>query len=286
MEISALAVRVGDQKKYQLIIRDITERKLAEQKLIALNEELEERVRLRTAQLDAAVMELEAFSYSVSHDLKAPLRAIEGFSKIVTDDYATILDPETTRLLNLVQDNARRMAQLIDDLLAFSRVGRHELSIQRIDMAGLVKSVWDELAAQEQVRRFDFTMEPLAEACGDLSLMRQVWTNLLSNAIKFTSHCEFGRIEIGSRSGDTNDMVYFIRDNGVGFDMKYADKLFGVFQRLHSSKEFPGTGVGLALVQRIIIRHGGRVWAEGAVNAGATFYFSLNSAAAGRIAAI
>jgi len=253
-----------------------TERKLAGEKLFDLNKALEERVAIRTAQLDAAVKELEAFSYSVSHDLKAPLRAIEGFSKIVIDDYSGTLDHDTTRLLNLVQDNARRMAQLIDDLLSFSRVGRHELSIQKIDMTAQVNSVWQELVSLEPNRRFEFTVGNLAETNGDLSLMRQVWTNLISNAIKFTSTREVGTITVGCTVGD-DETIYFIKDNGAGYDMQYADKLFGVFQRLHSSNEFPGSGVGLALIRRIIDRHGGRVWAEGRVDGGAAFYFSLKS---------
>jgi light-regulated signal transduction histidine kinase (bacteriophytochrome) len=257
-------------------IEHVSEREKAEERVRTLNAELEERVMLRTAQLDAANKELEAFSYSVSHDLKAPLRAIEGFSKIVVEENAETLDQETRRLLNLVRDNARRMGNLIDDLLSFSRAGRHALSIQRIGMESLVDSVWQELVSREPGRTFEFAVEQLPDAEGDQPLIRQVWANLISNAIKFTSPRDVGIISVGSRAGNES-VVYFVKDNGVGFDMQYADKLFGVFQRLHSQGEFQGTGVGLALVHRIIQRHGGKVWAEGAVDGGATFFFSLNS---------
>jgi PAS domain S-box-containing protein len=275
-EVQLLTELVSDiSYALEFFMRD-EERRRAEEELRALNDQLEERVALRTSELGEANSELEAFSYSVSHDLKAPLRAIEGFSRIIIEDYSSVLDQETKRLLGLVKDNTKRMGRLIDDLLAFSRAGRRELSIEKIDMREMADSVWRDLVGQEQGRRFDFSLEPLADAEGDPSLIRQVWMNLLSNAIKFTSPRDTAVIGVSSRT-EGNEIIYRVTDNGVGFDMAYADKLFGVFQRLHSADEFPGTGVGLALVQRIVTRHGGRVWAEGSPEGGAAFYFSLKT---------
>ncbi len=252
------------------ISRDITERKRNEQAIRQLNADLEK----QAEQLQAANKELEAFSYSVSHDLRAPLRAIDGYTRILVEDYESILDSEGKRICSVISREARRMGQLIDDLLAFSRLGRREIYFSRIDMDALVSSVFDELTKDENRERVDFVVENLPVAHGDSSLIRQVWVNLLSNAIKFTSGKERAIIEVGSQqSNDEN--IYFVRDNGAGFDMEYSNKLFGVFQRLHSENEFSGTGVGLAIVQRIIRRHGGRVWAEGEVEKGATFYFAL-----------
>ena len=252
------------------ISRDITERKLAEQAIRQLNADLER----QAEQLQAAVKELEAFSYSVSHDLRAPLRAIDGYTRILVEDYETILDSEGKRICGVISREARRMGQLIDDLLAFSRLGRKEMYSSKIDMKALTESVFHELIKEENRERIDFELGDLSTARGDSSLIRQVLVNLLSNAIKFTSKNERARIEVGSQqSSDEN--IYYVRDNGAGFDMEYSNKLFGVFQRLHSDSEFSGTGVGLAIVQRIIRRHGGRVWAEGEVENGATFYFAL-----------
>jgi light-regulated signal transduction histidine kinase (bacteriophytochrome) len=226
------------------------------------------------ALLESANKELEAFSYSVSHDLRAPLRAISGFSQAVMEDYAPKLDDEGVRYLGLIQENAHRMGRLIDDLLTFSRLGRQQMTMSTVDIGALVKSVFEELAAQEPGRKIKLTVHLAPPVFGDASMIRQVLVNLLSNAVKFTRPEAEAFIEFGYLP-EKGDGAYYIKDNGVGFDMKYVGKLFGVFQRLHSVSEFEGTGVGLALVYRIITRHGGWVWAEGALNQGAAFYFTL-----------
>jgi PAS domain S-box-containing protein len=252
------------------ISRDITERKRSEQAIRQLNADLEK----QAEQLQAANKELEAFSYSVSHDLRAPLRAIDGYTRILVEDYESILDDEGKRICGVIGREARRMGQLIDDLLAFSRLGRKEMYSSKIDMKVLAASVFEELIKEEKRENIDFVLSDMPIAQGDSSLIRQVWVNLLSNALKFTSKKEGAVIEVGSKeNGD--ETVYYVRDNGAGFDMEYSNKLFGVFQRLHSESEFSGTGVGLAIVQRIIRRHNGRVWGEGEIEKGATFYFSL-----------
>jgi signal transduction histidine kinase len=237
-------------------------------------DELAQRVRDRTAQLEAANKELEAFSYSVSHDLRAPLRAIDGFSRIILEDYLEKLDDEGRRYLNIIRSNTQKMGQLIDELLLFSRLGRQEIRASGIDMGKLAKAVSEELKLAVPERKLKFTINTLIPGQGDQAMIRQVFVNLLSNAVKFTRPKERAVIEVDGRS-EGNENVYTVKDNGVGFDMQYVDKLFGVFQRLHSSEEFEGTGVGLAIVQRIIHRHGGRVWAEGKVGEGASFYFTL-----------
>src|SRR5262245_25573462 len=229
--------------------------------------ELEQRVAERTA-------ELEAFSYSVSHDLRTPLLTIDGFSRMLVDDYADQLDAEGQRLLKTICSNSQNMGRLIDDLLAFSRLGRLEMHPVEIKMSELVAAVCAELTATSPERKLHFTLQPLPPVRGDQSMIRQVFVNLLSNAIKFTGPKEVAVIEVGATE-EENHNVYYVKDNGVGFEMKYADKLFGVFERLHSDEEFAGTGVGLALVQRILQRHSGQVWAEGKVGEGATVYFTL-----------
>lgn len=257
------------------VMRDVTEHARAEAEIRQLNLDLEWRVRERTTELEAANGELDAFSYSVSHDLRAPLRAVDGFTGILVSDYQDRLDSEGRRVLGIVQSQARYMGRLIDNLLRFARLGRQALHKAEIDMNQLVGAVVEQLrqAAPER-RAVEFQLGALPAATADASLLQQVWLNLLGNALKFTGTRELARIEVGG-SLQKGEAVYFVRDNGVGFDMKYADKLFKVFQRLHLSDEFEGTGIGLSLVQRIIHRHGGRVWADAELNRGATFRFSL-----------
>ncbi len=253
---------------------EVAKRQQAEMDIHQLNAELEERVSQRTAELVAANMELEAFSYSVSHDLRAPLRAIDGFSRKVLIGHGDKLDDEGRRQLQVVRDNAQRMGILIDDLLDFSRMGRREMAWQPLNMDVMVKAVADELRAAEPQRTLEFVISPLPQAWGDAAMLRQVWVNLLGNAVKFTRLRPVAHIEVGgsTKGGET---LYWIRDNGAGFDMNYAAKLFGVFQRLHRQDEFEGTGVGLAIAQRIVHRHNGRIQGEGKPDAGATFRFAL-----------
>ena len=242
-----------------------------------LNSELEERVKDRTAQLEMMVKELEAFTYSISDDMRGPLRAIDGFSRVLMEEYPDKMDAEGKRLLNIIRSNARSMGELIEGLLTFSHLGRQPLDQADVNMEDLAKNVFDEVQAANKERRIVLELQGLPPAFGDRTMIRQVFYNLLSNAFKFTRPKDNPSIEIGFQDGG-NQHTYYVRDNGVGFDMQYSPKLFGVFQRLHSVDEFEGAGVGLALVQRIVLRHGGRVWAEGKTNEGATFYFSLPKA--------
>ncbi|MCF8104438.1 MAG: HAMP domain-containing protein [Desulfohalobiaceae bacterium] len=236
--------------------------------------EKETTLKRKTGQLQAANKELEAFAYSVSHDLRAPLRAIDGYTRILEEDYTPVLDDEGRRLLGVVCSEAFRMGQLIDALLSYSRLGRAELQYSEIDVGVLAHSIFYELTTSKDRERIVFQAKNIPRAQGDPSLMRQVWTNLIANAVKYTSKRDQAVITV-SGEGIGDEIVYSIRDNGAGYDMQFADKLFGVFQRLHSQKEFEGTGVGLAIVQRAVMRHGGRVWAEGKIENGAAFFFSL-----------
>lgn len=246
----------------------------SQESLQGLNADLEKRVEERTSKLKEANKELEAFSYSVSHDLRAPLRAIDGFSRILVEEFADKLDEDGKRVLEVIRSNTQNMGRLIDDLLAFSRLSRKQMEALPVDMHQLADDVFKQLQSGLADQNIQFNLAPLPATQGDPALIRQVFINLLSNAAKYSRSRTQTIIDVNGRH-ENGDCVYYVKDNGVGFDMTYAQKLFGVFQRLHSVEEFEGTGVGLAIVQRIIHRHGGRVWAEGKVDEGATFYFSL-----------
>ncbi|MGA8476819.1 MAG: ATP-binding protein [Chthoniobacterales bacterium] len=274
VEITSHEFQFGEHKTKLVLAKDITEQLHAEAQVCQLNEELEERVSVRTAELTAANKELEAFSYSVSHDLRAPLRAIIGYSQFVLEDYAVRLDAEGQRLLGVIAAEALRMSQLIDDLLTFSGLGRQRVQMTDVDMTALALSAFQSLIATHLPKAPQLNIKTLPPARGDSAMLRQVFVNLLDNAIKFSRVRKDATIEIGG-SCDQDQNVYYVKDNGVGFDEKYIAKLFGVFQRLHAEEEFAGTGVGLALVQRIILRHGGKVWAESEPGEGATFYFAI-----------
>jgi light-regulated signal transduction histidine kinase (bacteriophytochrome) len=257
---------------------DITARKAANEKLDQLNAGLERRVIERTGELEAANTELNAFSYTVSHDLRAPLRTVNGFAKLMLDRYGlqVPVDIEAREYLELIRQGGQQMEQLIDDLLAFSKFSRQSMNRQAVNCVELVQAVLDQSVPQRESRRMEINVGDLPVCQADAALLKQVWVNLISNAIKYTRGRDKAVIEIGCQHRD-NENVYFVRDNGAGFDMQHVNKLFGVFQRLHGADEFEGTGVGLAIVQRIVNRHGGRIWAEAAVGCGATFYFTLES---------
>ena len=269
--LETLQLEMAERQRAQTALRE------SEERLLQFNTQLEQRVQDRTLELQAANHELEAFSYSVSHDLRAPLRAVDGYARILAKNYAAALDAEGRRLLEVVRSEAGRMGELIDDLLAFSRLSRQPLNSQDVDLGALAQTVFGRCAAQAPGRQFEFILPSLPPVRGDAAMLRQALENLLSNAVKYTRTRPVARIELGVApdAGDPGLVTFFVRDNGVGFDMKYAHKLFGVFQRLHGEEEFEGTGVGLALVQRILHRHGGKVWAEARLDEGATFFFTL-----------
>ena len=262
------------QKAIAITERDITQQKIADEQISQLNTDLQKNV----AELETINKELESFSYSVSHDLRAPLRALSAYSRIFEEDYATVLNDDAKTLMSKINYNAQKMGTLIDDLLAFSKLGRKEVQKSPLRTREIVDGILTEINLITPCKAL-FTIKELPDTYADRALIRQVWVNLLSNAIKYSEKKECPEVEVGAIDAE-NETIYYVRDNGAGFDMKYADKLFGVFQRLHSTSEFEGTGIGLAIVQRIIFRHGGRTWAEGVVNEGASFYFTLPKIAA------
>jgi PAS domain S-box-containing protein len=275
LEINARPVFRGDSTvAVQGVARDVTEKRRAAVEIRALNDALEQRVRERTAELEAANAELEAFGYSVSHDLRGPLRVIEGFSRMLIDDYGASLDDAGRQYIDRVQASSQRMAQLIQDLLNLSRITRNAIQRRPVDLAPLAQSVAAELQLSQPDRVVEFVIAPHAIASGDPSMLRILVENLLGNAWKYTGKHASARIEFGTRR-QGGELIYYVKDDGAGFDMEYVHKLFRPFQRLHLASEFDGTGIGLATVERIVRRHGGRVWAEAAVERGATFYFTL-----------
>ncbi|HWL16707.1 MAG TPA: ATP-binding protein [Opitutus sp.] len=274
VEVAISPIITGGVITFCAFVSDLTERKRAEAELQAFNQQLEKRVEQRTQQLESANKELEAFSYSVSHDLRAPLRHIDGYTAMLAAHVGPGLDEKGRRYLTVISEAARRMGRLIDDLLSFSRHGRAELRFGPVNLRGLVEEVKRQLHNETAGRTIDWRIDDLPEVCGDVAMLHQVFMNLIGNAVKYSRNREQAVIEIGAAATD-GEITVHVRDNGAGFNPKYKDRLFGVFQRLHSESEFEGTGVGLANVQRIVHRHGGRVWAEGEVNVGATFYFTL-----------
>jgi two-component system sensor kinase len=261
--------------------RDVTELRQAQSDLRKSHEELERRVEERTVELkertealEAANKELESFSYSVSHDLRAPLRAIDGYARMILKKEGDKFDEETMRKFNVIRSSSQMMGQLIDDILTLSRVVKKHLSTAQLEMDAVIREVWKEIETINPERNIKLTVRDVPAAYGDRTFIKQVYANLLSNAAKFTKGRDPALIETGGYI-EGNENVYYVKDNGVGFEMEYYDKLFGIFQRLHKPEEFEGTGVGLATVERVVQRHGGRVWAEGKVNEGAIFYFTL-----------
>jgi light-regulated signal transduction histidine kinase (bacteriophytochrome) len=268
------AERVRDELLAELRRRDADQRRLADD-LTSIKRGLEHRLADRTAELEVANQHLAAFSYSVSHDLRAPLRAIESFSQLLAADYGARLGPDGSLHLSRVRRNARHMSKLIEGMLTFGRVVNAELNYAIIDVTALASAVVRELQDAERTRRAEIFIQPGMRAVADPTLLRSVMSNLIGNAWKFTARTPLPRVEVGHRTDPDGRVVFFVRDNGAGFDMSNASRLFGVFQRLHEQDEFPGTGVGLATVERIVKRHGGQIWAEGRPGQGATFYFTL-----------
>jgi PAS domain S-box-containing protein len=285
-----VSLSISEGGHYQSVVRDISERKKAEEALRRSHEELELKVKERTAQLSRANeelqsvnKELEAFAYSVSHDLRAPVRHIAGFTELLHKQTESALDDKGRRYIGMILDSANRMGSLVDDLLAFSRIGRAETQKTTVKLETLIKQIVDEVAPDTHGRKIHWRIGTLPICHGDPAMLRLAFGNLISNALKFTRTREQAEIQIGSVNHQPDEIVVLVKDNGVGFDMKYKDKLFGVFQRLHSQQAFEGTGIGLATVQRIILRHGGRVWAESSVDSGAAFYVALPKAGKARV---
>jgi PAS domain S-box-containing protein len=274
IEASISQVEVDGQKIYTAIVRDISERHRSREEIRRMNIELEQRVEARTAELLAANQELESFTYSVAHDLRAPLRHIDAFGAILEDDYAAALPEEARRFVDNIRTGTQRMSRLVDDLLKLARLGRQELRPESTPLGALVNDALAELKQETEGRTVEWRLKPLPTVECDRGLLKQVFVNLLSNAVKYTRPRSPAVIEVGLLKLSGGCALY-VRDNGVGFNMKYADKLFGMFQRLHPAQEFEGSGVGLATVDRIVRRHGGCAWAEAAVDKGAVFYFTL-----------
>lgn len=266
---------VGNIVGVAIAIKEVTTRKKTESEVKAINDALEKKVKERTAELEQTNQELESFTYSVSHDLMAPLRIIDGFSQVLIDDYKNKLDEDGFQTIQVIKRNAGRMGELVNDLLNLTRLGKTNITKREVNMNELVNTVIDEMRFATNKLAAKIKLHPLPPAECDSVLMKQVWMNLLSNAIKYSKNRENPSIEIGVANPDDKAPVYYIKDNGIGFNMQFSAKLFGVFQRLHKADEFPGSGVGLAIVHRIITRHGGTVWADAKINEGAVFYFTL-----------
>jgi light-regulated signal transduction histidine kinase (bacteriophytochrome) len=274
LTISLMREETGEPKHFIAVIEDISDRKLLEQELRRLNTELEERVEQRTAHLTAVNQELEAFSYSVSHDLRAPLRSIDGFSLALLEDYADKVDADGQDYLNRIRASSQRMGQLIDDMIELSRINRGDIHYDTVNLSQLAQDVIASLQERDPSRDIAISIQDEMVTRGDSRLLRVLLENLLGNSCKFTSKEANAQIEFGLTTHD-GEPAYYVRDNGAGFDMKYVDKLFGAFQRLHSAVDFEGTGIGLATCKRVVHRHGGSLWAEAEVGQGATFYFTL-----------